>query len=244
MSDPGTIHIVGATDPGRRRERNEDHLAVDEALGIAVVADGMGGLSDGHVASREAVAGAMSLLQGAGRPFSTATLEAALTAAHERVRARARVSGTVMGTTAVLVSLDRGRCGIAHVGDSRAYRFRGGELSQLTRDHSMVQEMVDRGVLTREAARVSPDRSVVTRAIGLEQAFEVDSTEFDLKAGELLLLCSDGLSDMLEDERLAALLSRCGAGRGGLERCALALVDAANEAGGWDNVTVVLARCL
>lgn len=236
------VEMVGLTDRGRLRARNEDCLAVDELLGVAVVADGMGGLQDGNVASLEAVHAVMAYLAASQTPLPADAVEGAIAAANERVLHLARSRGATMGTTAVVLALDRGRCRIGHVGDSRAYRFRDGTLTLLTRDHSLVQEFVDRGVLTPEAARVSGSRHVVTRAIGLEAPVAADSAEFEPAPGDLLLLCTDGLWDMLEDDRIAALLDGCGPGRVELEHRARALVDAANEAGGVDNVTVVLAR--
>ena len=236
------MDIVGRTDRGRLRERNEDSVGVDEALGVAVVADGMGGLQDGHVASREAVAAVLAHLGATPRPLGAAALEAALAAADARVRACARAAASVMGTTAVVLAMQDGCCRIAHVGDSRAYWYHRGVLAQVTRDHSMVQELVDRGLLSPQAARHSPSRNVITRAIGLDAPCQPDCVELAPAADDLLLLCSDGLWDMLEDGRIADLLTGCGAGREALCRCMDALVDAANEAGGADNVTVVLAR--
>ncbi len=234
--------MAAVSDRGRVRERNEDALAIDESLGMAVVADGMGGLSDGDVASREAVAAVAHSLASADRPRDSAALAAALWAANRRVHGLARSRGVIMGSTAVLLTVDDAWCRIGNVGDSRAYRFHDGVLSALTRDHSLVQEMLERGVLTREAARRSDRRHIVTRALGLDATVEPDVVELQLEAGDLLLLCSDGLWEMLDDEHIAAVVRECGAGRQGLERCARALVDGANRAGGLDNVSVVLVR--
>lgn len=244
MTDAGEgVEIAGATDRGQTRERNEDHLALDRGLGVAVVADGMGGLPHGDVASREAVAAVMTYLRAASRPAAPASLTAALSAANQRVRERAgSQGGSLMGTTAVVAGIDGSVCRIAYAGDSRAYRYRRGELALLTRDHSMVQDMVDRGLLSADAARSSPGRNVITRAVGLEAEFEADSVELTVEAGDLLLLCSDGFWDMLSDVEIAALLAGCGAGQVGLEGCVDVLVAAANDAGGLDNITVVLAR--
>lgn len=243
MSDArGRIELVGRTDRGRLRERNEDSLAVDEALGVAVVADGMGGLEHGHLASRTAVETLVAHLRGAGAGRTSGDLAAALAAANARVREAAQRAAAVMGTTAVVLDASAGGCRIGHVGDSRAYRLRAGVLELLTRDHSMVQDLVDRGLLRPEAARHSPSRNVITRAIGLDVGFEPEIREIELAAGDVLLLCSDGLWDMLEDHEIAARLARGARHRRGLERCADELVNAANAAGGFDNVTVVLAR--
>jgi protein phosphatase len=244
------MEIVGRTDRGRLRRRNEDWVALDEELGLALLADGMGGLVDGHVASREAVAAARGVLHDAlasGEPrdaaAAAALLSTAVAAANQRVRDLAAARGGVMGTTLEILWLDAGgTCRLAHVGDSRAYHWRAGELELLTRDHSLVQDLVERGHLDAQDARRSPQRNVITRAVGLEGNLEPALVTVELGAGELLLLCSDGLWDMLEDARIAGHLARCGAGRDGLAACADALVQHANEAGGLDNVSVVLAR--
>lgn len=241
------VQIVGRTDPGRVRRRNEDHVAVDVELGAGMVADGMGGLRDGHVASREAVAAALAHLRRDGAVGSGESaaqrLAAALATANERVRRVARPGTGPMGTTAVAVLLGRDGCGaVAHVGDSRAYHLCGGTLRPLTRDHSLVQELQDQGLLDPAQARRSPQRNVITRAIGLEDQLRVDSVPVRLVPGELLLLCSDGLWDMLDNSRIAALLTQCPAGSEGLATCAEALIDAANAAGGMDNISVVLVR--
>jgi len=244
------MEIVGRTDRGRLRRRNEDWVAVDEGLGLALLADGMGGLVDGHVASREAVAAARGALRNAlasGGPWDDAAaaelLGAAVAAANRRVRARATERGVVMGATLEIAWIDAaGTCRLAHVGDSRTYRWRAGELELLTRDHSLVQDLVERGRLDPQDARHSPQRNVITRAAGLEASLEPALSTVELGADDLLLLCSDGLWDMLEDARIAGLLARCGAGREGLAACADGLVQHANQAGGLDNVSVVLAR--
>jgi protein phosphatase len=242
-----TVQIVGRSHPGRVRSRNEDSVAWDDALGIAVLADGMGGLAEGHVASREAVRHVLADLQGAvaAQPATAdlSTLEAAIAGANDHVRELAGRQGTLMGTTAVAMVLSpEGACRVAHVGDSRAYRFHTGELVAMTRDHSVVQDMVDRGLLQPQMARHSPHRNVITRAVGLEPEVQIDSVEVRLAADDLVLLCSDGLWDMLDDGAIRDVLAACGPGRNGLAEGVDALIDAANAAGGSDNVTVVLAR--
>ncbi|MDZ7670649.1 MAG: protein phosphatase 2C domain-containing protein [Gammaproteobacteria bacterium] len=238
---------MGRTDCGRVRRRNEDRVAADVDLGAGIVADGMGGLRDGHIASRKAVAAVMAHLRRSGAAASGETaaqyLLAALAAANEQVH-RAALSGTgLMGTTAVAALLGPdGRGAVAHVGDSRAYHLRGETLIPLTRDHSVVQELQDDGLLDAAQARRSPQRNIITRAIGLKAELRADSVTLHLAPGDLLLLCSDGLWDMLEDSRIKALLVQCLAGSAGLAACAEALIDAANEAGGMDNISVVLAR--
>jgi protein phosphatase len=243
------LQIIGRTDRGRRRARNEDHFAVDAGRGLAVLADGMGGLRDGHLASREAVAGIVEALReaqdaGAG-PLPPAALEAALAAANVRLRhyAAARGAAGAMGTTGLALCLQAdGRGALAHVGDSRGYRWHDGGLQRLTRDHSLAQELLEQGLADADAARGSRYRNVITRALGLEPELRPESRELRLVAGDLLLLCSDGLWDMVAEAELARLLGECGAGEVELARCADALVAAANAAGGHDNITVVLAR--
>ncbi len=239
-----TVDIVARTDTGRARRRNEDCVGVDLARGAAVLADGMGGLADGHLASREAVRGILRFLEEVqpARP-DRPVLEAALAAANRRVRelAAERRDGA-MGTTAVVMLLaGDGRCALAWVGDSRAYRYAGGKLEPLSRDHSLVQELVERGELSPEQARHANLRNVITRALGIEPDVQPDGLELLLAPGEMLLLCSDGLWDMLEDDEMARVLERHLRTDRDLTACADALIAGANEAGGLDNVSVVLA---
>lgn len=236
--------MAARSDTGRVRRRNEDSLALDESAGIAVLADGMGGLRDGDVASREACATVLGALRAAPDPSaSDAPLSAAFAAANERIRRLASSGAGMMGTTLVALCLSAtGTCRIANVGDSRAYHYRGATLTPVTRDHSLVQELVDAGQLTAAAARQSPERNVITRAVGLDADLQVDTVAVSVDPGDLLLLCSDGLWDMLDDARLAALLAACGPGDDGLRACADRLIAAANEAGGHDNVSLILLR--
>ena len=231
--------LTALTDRGCLRRRNEDAVAVDDALGLAALADGMGGLPDGDLASREAVAAALAWLKAMDDGGHDALARAVL-AANARVRALAEERGAVMGTTLELLALDGdGACRLAHVGDSRAYLWRDGRLSRLTRDDSLVQELVDRGAMNADEAARSPQRNVITRAVGLEAHVEPALMRVTLARDDLLLLCSDGLWDMLDDAGIAAHLEAAG---GDLPRCAAALVAAANDAGGADNIAVVLAR--
>lgn len=241
------VQLVARSDRGRVRERNEDSVAVDPHRGIAALADGMGGLRDGHVASREAVAAAIDHLSGlvddgplAVSPGSA--VAAAVAAANRRVRSLAAGDG-VMGTTLeVLLVTPSGHCTLAHVGDSRAYCLRRGRLELLTRDHSLVQDLVDDGQLRPEQARRALNRNIITRAVGLADTVDPDGVVVDLDAGDVLLLCSDGLWDMLADDDLRRLLDDCRPEPAGLDACADRLVAAANAAGGADNVSLILAR--
>jgi PPM family protein phosphatase len=224
------------TDTGRKRVRNEDAYVFEPPLfGIA---DGMGGARAGEVAAGIAAA---ALKDGRRAVDGEASLEAIIGEANRRVweRSVADPHTAGMGTTVTVAFVDTAAelVVFGHVGDSRAYRLRGTELEQITTDHSLVAELVESGVLTPEEAERHPQRSAITRAVGTERAIEADVFSVPGRPGDLFLLCSDGLTDMLtEDEIAAALL---GAGREP-PAAAKALVDAANEHGGEDNITVVL----
>ena len=239
-----TMRIAARSDQGKIRQNNEDCLAYDARLGIAVLADGMGGLNAGEVASSTAIEVVMQHLVeqvdrvGAGHPG--ALLRDALTQANQRVCAladsRRELNG--MGTTLVAAIVHAGTFVVAHVGDSRAYRFRSGELARLTADHSLVQQLVAQGILSAAEARLAPNRNIVTRAIGIEVEVECDLTEVDAGAGDLFLLCSDGLTDMIDDALIARLCAQFG--NDDVARLADALIDAALGAGGFDNVSVIV----
>jgi len=234
-----TFAWAAATDPGRVRSHNEDALwprpegaevARGEEAGpfLTAVADGMGGHVGGEVASAVAIEAAIA----AGGEV-VERVRAANLAVVDTARRRPRLAG--MGTTLTLALLSGQVLEIAHIGDSRAYLLREGALEQLTRDHSLVAEMVASGELRPEEAPVHPFRSVITRALGMESSVAVDRVQRGLLPGDRVLLCSDGLTTMLEDGQVAALL----AGRAGPEAAA-ALIEAANQAGGFDNISVVV----
>ncbi len=228
-------HYAG-TDTGRQRRANEDSLLARSPL--FVVADGMGGAQAGEVASRIAVESFRNGLEDAAEPelaLSTLAL-AANTRIHELSHSNAEQAG--MGTTLTAVYVGEREVAIAHVGDSRVYCLRDGELLRLTDDHSLVDELVRQGRLTPEEAIEHPQRSVITRALGPELEVEVDTRSFDGRDGDVYLLCSDGLTTMVEEAQLTALLLA----HPRLKDAGEALVAAANEAGGRDNITVVLLR--
>jgi protein phosphatase len=241
------MRIAARSDQGKVRDNNEDCLAFDARLGIAVLADGMGGLKAGEVASAAAVDAIMQHLventDRLSRDEAGATLREALELANRRVYAlsdsRREFSG--MGTTVVVGAINDRRFIAAHIGDSRAYRFRNGELARLTSDHSLVQQLVAQGILSAAEARRAPNRNIVTRAVGIEIDVECDLTEVDAVAGDLFLLCSDGLTDMIDDPMIASL---CGQRIADDELAQLVdtLVDAALAAGGFDNVSVVVLK--
>ena len=238
----------GVSDPGRVREQNQDVFAVREELGLVVLADGMGGSRAGGVAAEMAVEAALEHLEPLCKhgPLAPSQLAAALKLANERVvgMASAISSYRGMGTTLVVLTVDGTKGYVAHVGDSRAYRFRDGAFAQVTKDHSLVQEWVDTGVIAPEEARNAPNRNIVTRAIGAKPTLEPEVTEMDIAPNDLLLLCSDGLTGMLTDDQIEwQLQTAVKDGDWDLPATAGALVEAANRAGGMDNVTVALAHC-
>ncbi|MFQ5746151.1 MAG: Stp1/IreP family PP2C-type Ser/Thr phosphatase [Gemmatimonadota bacterium] len=234
---------AGLSDVGRVRETNEDSMYADEAAGVFVVADGMGGHAAGEVASAIAAERIGALLC---RECDAATVEearaaflAAFDAAGKEIAAEAarHAERWGMGTTATVLFLDaRGDYLIGQIGDSRAYVYRAGELHQLTRDHSWVQEQVDLGVLTPEQARLHPQSNLITRALGVDRDVSPDLYAGELRDGDVFLLASDGLSDMLAPTAIEEALARPGT----LEATARSLVDEANRAGGSDNVSVLL----
>jgi serine/threonine protein phosphatase PrpC len=228
--------IASATDTGRRRRRNEDSFVVRPPL--FAIADGMGGAQAGEVASRLA---ATVLTEADGHGSGEERVEELIQEANRRVFQRASEDAATqgMGTTMTLALVDEhaGTVSIGHVGDSRAYRLRDGELEQLTEDHSLVQELVNSGRLSEEEAGTHPQRSVITRAVGTEPDVDVDTFTLEAQPGDLYLICSDGLTDMIGDAEIRAALD---AARGNLDEAARSLAVAANRGGGEDNITVVL----
>src|SRR5919205_1947980 len=222
---------VAITDTGRKRRHNEDVYVVDPP--IFAIADGMGGAKAGEVAAALA-ADALRGEGGSGEDTLVTLIQEANRRVYERAAEDAAKSG--MGTTMTVALLEDGRVRIGHVGDSRAYLIRDGELSQLTDDHSLVGELVRSGKLAPEDAESHPQRSVITRALGTDPDVDVDTSTVETRTGDLFLLCSDGLYSMVGNERILELVER---NRGDLDAAAKALVTAANKGGGEDNITVV-----
>ena len=224
------------TDTGRQRRDNEDSAYARAP--VFVVADGMGGAQAGEVASRIAIEAFEHGLPDGGSPEQrlSALVQEANHQIYERSRADRQRAG--MGTTLTAAYVDDAHVAIAHVGDSRAYLFRDGTLQRLTQDHSLVDELVRRGKLTEEQAAEHPQRSIITRALGPEPDVEVDTWTYPARAGDVVLLCSDGLTSMISEERVRETL----AAHDNLDAAADALINEANEAGGRDNITVVLFR--
>jgi protein phosphatase len=227
---------VGVTDTGRRRLRNEDAFVCEPPL--FAVADGMGGARAGEIAARLA---ATTLEEGISEIHDSETLTARIAEANRRIWERSLTDPLTagMGTTLTAAYVDERTATVAigHVGDSRAYLLRDGVLEQLTVDHSLVAELVQSGVLTPEEAERHPQRSTITRALGTEPTIEVDAQTIEGRAGDLFLLCSDGLPIMVTDAEVLAILEHA---RSELAEAAESLVAAANARGGEDNVTVVL----
>ncbi|HEX5526732.1 MAG TPA: Stp1/IreP family PP2C-type Ser/Thr phosphatase [Solirubrobacterales bacterium] len=225
------------TDTGRQRNANEDSLFTKAPL--FVVADGMGGAQAGEVASKTAADSfAQGLPKAAPERALEQTIEGANRTIHELARKDPSLAGMGTTTTAALVDLEAEEVAIGHVGDSRAYRLRRGQLEQLTRDHSLVEEMRRKGQLTDAQAEDHPQRSIITRALGPEPEVQVDLQTVPAQAGDVFLICSDGLTTMLDDEQIGRILARATS----LTAAVRALVDEANRAGGRDNITVVAFR--
>ena len=254
MSLANNLEIAGLSDVGRERELNEDNIGSDLDVGIAVVADGMGGYQSGEVASALAVNTMLSELregianitpgdidEESGFSNETLLVKSAICKANNAIldTARSRPNCQGMGTTLVAAVFYDDRMTIAHVGDSRLYRLRRKELEQITVDHSLLQELVQKGFYTPEEAKRSLNKNLVTRAVGIDSNVEPDLQEEVVVPGDLYLLCSDGLSDAVEDGEIREALNRYGAS---LEEAARALVKMANDRGGKDNISVVLAR--
>jgi len=240
--------FASALDPGLVRRNNEDAVAIDAATGVAVLADGMGGHNAGEVASEMACAIVCQDLVRWRRAWPEASSQTAAVQAMVRGVAhanqailnvaQARPECRGMGTTVVVLLVTGAHLLVGHVGDSRAYRFSHGGLQRLTHDHSLQQERLDAGMRSPQRVVGAMYRNIVTRAVGIEATVQLDTQLVAAQPGDIVLLCSDGLTDMLVDEEIAAILSTGGALAGLCTR----LVDAANAAGGADNVAVVLTR--
>ena len=238
------MRMVARTNQGKVRDNNEDCFALDIDKGIAVLADGMGGLKAGEVAAEEAVRVTMERLVkavdgGALGNEAADALQEAVCEANRVVHglADSRYDYQGMGTTLVCAVLTPGGVLVGHVGDSRAYRFNAGDLTQVTTDHSLVQQLVDEGLLSAEEAQRAPNRNIVTRAIGIEAEVSVDINMVPVDTGDLLLLCTDGLTDLVSDAELRGL---CAGYADKLDELVDELINAALARGGIDNVSVVV----
>ena len=254
MSLKGKIVMAGQTDVGSVRDHNEDAIAMDEALGLAVLADGMGGHRGGEMASAITVSTVMETLKkklkklntgdtddDTGYSVESMAVHDAVIKANDKVYKASNENQQYkgMGTTVVVALFYDNRFTVAHVGDSRLYRLRDGVLEQITRDHSLMQELIDRGFYTPEQARQSLNKNLVTRAIGIEEGVQIDIQEDVALVDDIYLLCSDGVTDMIEDSLIQETIMKCG---DDLEKAASELVRQANEHGGKDNISVILIR--
>jgi protein phosphatase len=248
------LEIATATHTGMVRAHNEDSIGNDASIGLAVLADGMGGYNAGEVASGIAVAlitkeTRETLAQvrphetdrTSGKPMAVRILGNIIARANGSIfqAANSQPQYAGMGTTLVVALLADNHINVAHIGDSRLYRLRGDELTQLTRDHSLLQEQIDSGMITKEMARRSQNKNLVTRAVGIEPEVEADINTFEALEGDTYLMCSDGLCDMVDDEDILLTLTSLSAN---LPLAASQLVQMANDNGGRDNISVILIR--
>ncbi len=256
MNLRGKIKIAEITDTGKVREHNEDAIGSNSELGLLVLADGMGGYNAGEVASGIAVQTITELAaEGAvreerndldaetGLMRQTIVLRDAIARANKIIfqTAQSQTHCEGMGTTLVAAMFFDNKISVAHVGDSRAYRLREDKFEQLTLDHSLLQELVDRGFYSEEEAQRSTNRNYVTRALGVEPTVEVEVQEYEVLPDDIYLLCSDGLPDMVEDEDIHLTISTFNAS---LDVVGQQLVQLTNDHGGRDNVSVMLAQVI
>ena len=240
------MKFYAITDIGRKRELNEDYIYTSgQPIGalpnLFIVADGMGGHKAGDYASMHTVDRFVEVIRELGEEHGVQdAINEAVTAANAYIYQRSRENSNLsgMGTTLVLASCIGNEAIVANIGDSRLYLVNDDAMTQITRDHSLVEEMVTLGGIDREMARNHPDKNIITRAVGLKEKVAADFFEVDLTKGDKLLLCSDGLTNMLRDEEIYQIIQD----NKELEQAAKALVDAANENGGRDNIAVVLVE--
>ncbi len=246
------LEIAVRSDAGMVRSHNEDAVFADASHGLVVLADGMGGYNAGEVAASMATTTLGELRQALptaepqrvgpdGRLVAHTLLEAQIDRANSAIyqAAQSQPQYAGMGTTLVMALFFDNSVTVAHIGDSRLYRLRGDEFKQLTRDHSLLQEQIDSGMITREQARFSQNKNLVTRALGVDPQVEAEIRDYDTEPDDIYLLCSDGLNDMIEDDEIALTLRTLSSN---LDLCANQLVQMANDSGGRDNVSVVLVR--
>jgi protein phosphatase len=248
------LEIASCTDAGIVRSHNEDSIAADASKGLVVLADGMGGYNAGEVASGMATTVITTELQhlleeqpaherdpSSGRPRAEMLLREQIAKANASIyqAAQSQPQYAGMGTTLVAALLHDNKITVAHIGDSRLYRLRGEDFTQVTRDHSLLQEQIDSGMITPEQAKYSQNKNLVTRALGIDATVEPELHEYDTQVGDIYLLCSDGLNDMVSDEDMGMTLQTLAAN---LQLAAQQLVQMANDNGGRDNVSVILVR--
>jgi serine/threonine protein phosphatase PrpC len=244
------LEVATATHPGMVRSHNEDSIAADAEIGLAVLADGMGGYNAGEVASGIAVELIKAEMKkalvdkrpdelngGNAEQLIAEHSTRANSAIYQAAQSQPQYSG--MGTTLVVALWHDNHMSVGHIGDSRLYRLRGGTLEQVTRDHSLLQEQIDSGMITKEQARHSQNKNLVTRAVGIDPEVEPEIHTYPVQTGDIYVLCSDGLNDMVTDEDIELTLSSLQAN---LPLAAQQLVQQACDNGGRDNVSVILVR--
>ncbi len=251
-----SLEIATHSDPGMVRSHNEDSIAADAAKGLVVLADGMGGYNAGEVASGMATTVLVTELQHlleersphdidaeTGLPLAQRLLreQIAKTNASIYQASQSQPQYAGMGTTLVVALFYDNRMTVAHIGDSRLYRLRGEEFKQITRDHSLLQEQIDSGMITPEQAKMSQNKNLVTRALGIDPTVDPEIHDYETEPGDIYLLCSDGLCDMVSDEDMGMVLQTLSSN---LKLCAEHLVQMANDNGGRDNVSVILVRIM
>jgi PPM family protein phosphatase len=250
------LEIASCTDPGMVRSHNEDSIASDPVNGLVVLADGMGGYNAGEVASGMATTVITTEIQQllakvkpfeidaetkapvAGKMIREQVLKAN-TSIYQAAQSQPQYAG--MGTTLVVCLFYDNKMTVGHLGDSRLYMLRASKFSQVTRDHSLLQEQIDSGIITAEQAKHAQHKNLVTKALGIDPTVEPEVREYPTKPGDVFLLCSDGLCDMVDDEDMGMTLQALG---GNLKLAAQQLVQMANDNGGKDNVSVILVRVL
>jgi len=236
---------AGKTDVGLKRSNNEDAFLVKPDFGFCLVADGMGGAAAGEIASRIFSDTALEIFSDRPAPSVEETrlqIQQAFGLAHDRIQAHigSNPSHQGMGCTAELLAFSGMNFVIGHIGDSRTYRFAGGQLKQLTKDHSLVQEQVDQGLITSEEARHHANKNIILRAVGVEESLALDIVSGKASPGDVFLLCSDGLTDMITDDIILEAVATTSPAENRVQH----LVELAKAAGGLDNITAVLAETI
>ncbi len=237
------ITFAGNSDIGLKREKNEDAFFVSREFGFCLAADGMGGAAAGELASRIFTEAAMEVFSGSSNRSEKETLalvQKSFVFANKRIldHVKQNLNHQGMGCTAELVAFSDGGYVLGHIGDSRTYRLRNGQLTQLTHDHSLVQDQINQGVITPEEARSHHLRNVILRAVGVSDSIALDLLRGRVESGDLFLLCSDGLTDMVEDSEILQILSSSVS----LSQKSDELISSAKSAGGYDNITAVLSE--
>ena len=252
MNVSDAIKVVRLTDVGLVRDQNEDAVASDLTIGLLILADGMGGYRAGEVASQIAVLTLTAEMTESLRNFDANTIndgdampesemlidavERANSAIFQVSHEQSQCAG--MGTTLVAAVFSNNKLTVGHIGDSRMYRLRAQALTQLTEDHSLLQEQINAGLITKEQAKLSTNKNLVTRALGIEEHVELEINEFSVEVNDCYLLCSDGLSDFIDDDVILNILLNA---NGDIDLAANLLVQAANGQGGCDNISVIIA---